>query len=206
MAAITRLSLDGYGARRAGSFAGKASGAGSGNHNPGTITRLSLDGYGAQRVGSFAGKEPETPSGAGTHNPGTITRLSLDGYGVGRVGSFAGKELSGIVIPPEVLVRRGGTSGFVRIVYRKRKLPEYRRRPVLFRPPPLEPITPIRIGNNDVFDDIISELIRVLAQLEGSYIVSSSGARSAVEIEPRLIPELTEDEEMFIMINWEDFL
>lgn len=49
MAAITRLSLDGYGARRAGSFADRA-------RPVGRITRLSLDGYGARRAGSFAGR------------------------------------------------------------------------------------------------------------------------------------------------------
>ncbi len=47
---ITRLGLDGYGARRAGSFAGKTIAGGP-------ITRLSLDAYGARRAGDFTGKE-----------------------------------------------------------------------------------------------------------------------------------------------------
>ena len=51
----TRLSVDGYGARRAGSFAGKVASE-SGPHPTGIITRMSLDGYGARRAGSFAGK------------------------------------------------------------------------------------------------------------------------------------------------------
>ena len=92
MAIITRLSVDGYGAKRAGSFAGKAASA-DGPHTPGRITRLSLDGYGAKRHGSFAGKETE---GGGPHPVGRITRLSLDGYGVKRAGAFGGKEASGI--------------------------------------------------------------------------------------------------------------
>lgn len=57
MAALTRLSLDGYGAKRAGSFAGKEATTPSSPHTPGRITRLSLDGYGVKRAGSFAGKE-----------------------------------------------------------------------------------------------------------------------------------------------------
>jgi hypothetical protein len=60
---LTRLSLDGYGARRAGSFAGR--GPVESAHPVGIITRLSLDGYGARRAGSFAGRSPadaaETP-------------------------------------------------------------------------------------------------------------------------------------------------
>ena len=52
---ITRLALDGYGARRVGSFAGKPATADTGR-TIGVITRLSLDGYGARRVGAFAGK------------------------------------------------------------------------------------------------------------------------------------------------------
>ena len=60
MAAITRLGLDGYGARRAGSFAGKED-ATVGPHPVGVITRLSLDGYGAKRAGSFAGKTGTEP-------------------------------------------------------------------------------------------------------------------------------------------------
>lgn len=56
MAAITRFGLDGYGVRRAGSFAGKTSGS---THPVGVLTRLSLDGYGARRAGSFAGKTAE---------------------------------------------------------------------------------------------------------------------------------------------------
>lgn len=49
--ASTRPSLDGYGARRAGSFAGR------GLSLPvGIITRLHLDGYGARRAGNFAGR------------------------------------------------------------------------------------------------------------------------------------------------------
>ena len=68
---ITRLSLDGYGARRAGSFTGK-----DGTPPPSTvgrITRLSLDGYGAKRAGSFAGRveiivpPPAATGGGGWH-------------------------------------------------------------------------------------------------------------------------------------------
>ena len=50
--AATRLALDGYGARRPGSFAGR----GLASHPVGIITRLSLDGYGARRTGSFGGR------------------------------------------------------------------------------------------------------------------------------------------------------
>lgn len=89
--AITRLSLDGYGARRAGSFSGKTPGAPSGPHPVGEITRLSLDGYGAKRTGSFSGR---AGSSSGPHPVGVITRLSLDGYGARRAGSFAGKNQS----------------------------------------------------------------------------------------------------------------
>ena len=51
----TRLSLDGYGARRAGGFVGKPATADAAR-TIGVLTRLALDGYGARRVGSFAGK------------------------------------------------------------------------------------------------------------------------------------------------------
>ena len=53
---LTRLSLDGYGARRAGSFAGRS--LAGGEHPVALITRLSLDGYGARRAGSFGGRSP----------------------------------------------------------------------------------------------------------------------------------------------------
>lgn len=88
--AITRLSLDGYGAKRGGPFSGKA----GQSHPVDTITRLSLDGYGAKRAGSFAGK---TADGGSTHPVGIITRLSLDGYGARIVGDFTGKAA---YIPP----------------------------------------------------------------------------------------------------------
>lgn len=66
MAAKTRLSLDGYGARRYGSFAGKTSSA---THPVGILTRLSLDGYGVRRYGSFAGKTASTPTPTVTPTP-----------------------------------------------------------------------------------------------------------------------------------------
>jgi hypothetical protein len=55
--AVTRLGLEGYGVRRAGSFAGKAAAS---SHTVGILTRLALDGYGARRASSFAGKTPDT--------------------------------------------------------------------------------------------------------------------------------------------------
>lgn len=90
---ITRLSLDGYGAKRE-NFSPKTPnmGGGSGPHPVARITRLSLDGYGARRSGSFSGKTPHTGGGSsGSHPVLKITRLSLDGYGTRRVGSFAGR-------------------------------------------------------------------------------------------------------------------
>lgn len=66
MAAKTRLSLDGYGARRYGSFAGKTSSA---THPVGILARLSLDGYGVRRYGSFAGKTASTPTTTVTPAP-----------------------------------------------------------------------------------------------------------------------------------------
>ena len=66
---ITRLSLDGYGARRAGSFAGRD----LVSRPVGIITRLSVDGYGARRAGSFAGRveiivpPPAATGGGGWH-------------------------------------------------------------------------------------------------------------------------------------------
>jgi hypothetical protein len=62
---VTRLGPDGYGVRRAGSFAGKAS---SSLHPVGRITRFSMDGYGARRAGSFAGKTATAPDAATRHN------------------------------------------------------------------------------------------------------------------------------------------
>ena len=48
--------------RRAGSFAGKASGGGGGGAHPvGRITRLGLWGHNTQRCASFAGKTPSVP-------------------------------------------------------------------------------------------------------------------------------------------------
>ena len=55
----TRLSLDGYQARRTGSFAGRGPVITPiPDHPVGVITRLSLDGYGVRRTGSFAGRSP----------------------------------------------------------------------------------------------------------------------------------------------------
>lgn len=70
--AITRLSVDGYGSRRSGSFVGKQ-GASESRPDFEPLTRLSIDGYGSMRAGSFAGREavvvPETPpqTGGGGH-------------------------------------------------------------------------------------------------------------------------------------------
>ena len=52
---ITRLALDAYGARRVGSFVGKAA-SGGGLHPVGILSRLSIDAYGVRRAGSFVGK------------------------------------------------------------------------------------------------------------------------------------------------------
>lgn len=51
--AITRLGADGYGVRRAGSFAGKGA-------LRGVLTRMGAEGYGVRRmgVGAFGGKTP----------------------------------------------------------------------------------------------------------------------------------------------------
>lgn len=86
---ITRLGLNGYGTRLAGSFAGKPPAAGSGPHPVDKITRLALSGYMGKRAGSFSGKTPG--AGSGPHPVGNITRLSLSGYMARRVGSFADK-------------------------------------------------------------------------------------------------------------------
>ena len=58
---LTRLSLDGYGARRAGSFAGKTPSGPGGPHPVGIVTRFGLEGYGVRRivVNGFAGKTPD---------------------------------------------------------------------------------------------------------------------------------------------------
>ena len=55
MAALTRLTLDAYGGKRAGSFADKTPDA-TPTHPVGRITRMSLDAYGARRAGDFSGK------------------------------------------------------------------------------------------------------------------------------------------------------
>ncbi len=52
MAGTTRLGLDGYPVRPAGSFAGKP----AAGRPVGLITRLSVDGYGARRAGAFDGR------------------------------------------------------------------------------------------------------------------------------------------------------
>ena len=57
----TRFGLEGYGVRRAGSFAGKTESAPG--RTVGIITRFGLEGYGVRRAGSFAGKT-EAESGA----------------------------------------------------------------------------------------------------------------------------------------------
>lgn len=56
MAQVTRFGLEGYGVRRAGSFAGKAASEPGGPHPVGILTRFGLEGYGVRRAGSFAGK------------------------------------------------------------------------------------------------------------------------------------------------------
>lgn len=93
--AVTRLGYEGYGVRRAGSFAGKGSAPPGGPHPVPNITRLSPDGYFTRRDGSFAGKTTTSGGGgAGAHPVGTITRLGEAGYGVRRYGAnaFAGKS------------------------------------------------------------------------------------------------------------------
>jgi hypothetical protein len=93
---FSRLSLDGYGARQAGSFAGKAVEA----HPVGVLSRLALDGYGGKRAGPFSGKAYSAPSYA--HPVGRLSRLAMDGYGARRAGVFAGKQATEEipVIPP----------------------------------------------------------------------------------------------------------
>lgn len=61
VAPYTRFGLEGYGVRRAGSFAGKTPGVAGGPHPVGIITRLGLEGYGVRRAGSFAGRVPAVP-------------------------------------------------------------------------------------------------------------------------------------------------
>lgn len=65
MAAVTRLGLEGYGVRRAGSFGGKTPDVPS-MHPVGIITRLGAEGYGVRRVvaGGFAGKTPDSGGGS----------------------------------------------------------------------------------------------------------------------------------------------
>jgi len=95
--ATTRLSINGYGVRPSGSFAGKTeTGVG---HPVGNITRLGLSGHTARRTGSFTGKTPD--AGSGAHPVENITRLGLNGFMVRRGGSFAGRE-EVIVEPPIV--------------------------------------------------------------------------------------------------------
>ena len=85
---ITRLTPDGYGGRRNGSFAGKS--ASGGTHPVLRITRLGYEGYGVRRNTTFADKGSWV--GSGTHDVGIITRLGPDGYGVRRAGDFSGKS------------------------------------------------------------------------------------------------------------------
>lgn len=92
--AITRLTPDGYGGRRTGSFADKREGTGGGaggEHPVAILTRLALGGYGAQRAGNFADKSIGSVVG-GNHPVAILTRLALGGYGAQRAGSFAGKN------------------------------------------------------------------------------------------------------------------
>lgn len=105
MVAVTRLGLDGYGVRRAGSFAGKTA-AGAGAHPVGVIARLGLDGYGVRRAGDFSGKT--AAGGGGAHPVGIITRLSLDGYGVKRAGDFTGKTEAALA--PAIVTAAGGAT------------------------------------------------------------------------------------------------
>jgi hypothetical protein len=71
--AVTRFGLEGYGVRRAGSFAGKTP-AGVPAHPVGILTRLSPDGYGARRyaANAFAGKTPASSGGGQSWLPATI--------------------------------------------------------------------------------------------------------------------------------------
>lgn len=55
----TRFGLEGYGVRRAGSFAGKTAAPEYGPHPVGILTRFGIDAYGVRRAGSFAGKTEE---------------------------------------------------------------------------------------------------------------------------------------------------
>jgi len=85
--ATTRLGLNGYGTRPAGSFAGKTAVT---THPVGVITRLGLNGYMAMRVGSFSGKTPAeivpeipvtpTPPPSGGRGSGPIYREWAPGY------------------------------------------------------------------------------------------------------------------------------
>lgn len=107
--ATTRLSINGYGTRPGGSFAGKTeTGVG---HPVGKITRLGLNGHTAQRTGSFAGKTLD--AGSGAHPVENITRLGLNGFMIRRGGDFSGRE-EVIVEPPVEPTRGGGGTEYIR--------------------------------------------------------------------------------------------
>lgn len=72
MAAKTRLGLEGYGVRRAGSFADKTAAT---THPVGRLTRFGLEGYGVRRAGSFAGKTAADGDASGTRRQRQIKAL-----------------------------------------------------------------------------------------------------------------------------------
>src|SRR4051812_44222211 len=77
MAAKTRFGLEGYGVRRAGSFASKTQTASVGGPHPvGKITRLGFEGYGVKRAGSFSGKTTDNSNVVVIEFPPTISMRS----------------------------------------------------------------------------------------------------------------------------------
>jgi hypothetical protein len=70
--AVTRFGLEGYGVRRAGSFAGKSAAP---THPVGRLTRFGLEGYGVRRAGSFAGKTEASGDNSGTRRQRSIKAL-----------------------------------------------------------------------------------------------------------------------------------
>lgn len=189
MTAITRLSLDGYGAKRA-NFTAKTPhvGGSSGPHPVGKITRLSLDGYGSRRAGSFSGKTPHVGGGSGPHPVSKITRLSLDGYGAKRATSFGGRSPAPPAPPPPPVVT--GVSGGSE--YRRRRSglgPSGRRKKEL----------EILVEEKEV---LVSAVEEVKAEIQ---LASSKPLRKKLRIEldglERKIKQIEEEEEMVFVIS-----
>jgi hypothetical protein len=100
----------------------------------------------------------------------------------------------------------GGTSKRLPIVYYKRRLPDYRPRPLPLRPAPVEQPQPVVINTGGLdwteLDELIRRVVQELRRLDAVGQIPASGAKAPAEQEKDLviIPGLTEEESVILLL------